>query len=102
MGEVFEEAEVKRLMPFGAFVEILPGKEGLVHVSRMAPGFVQDPADIVKIGQKVKVVVVEIDELHRVNLSMVFGPQAERSFSPDRRPEQRFPPRDQRPRRRRD
>jgi len=102
VGEVFEEAEVKRLMPFGAFVEILPGKEGLVHVSRMAPGFVQDPADIVKIGQKVKVVVVEIDELHRVNLSMVFGPQAERSFSPDRRPEQRFPPRDQRPRRRRD
>lgn len=87
VGEVFPEAEVKRLVPFGAFVEILPGKEGLVHVSKMAPGYVKDPADVVKVGQKVKVKVVEIDELKRINLSMVFGPQPDRPdhFLPRRR-----------------
>ena len=69
VGEVFE-GEVKRILPFGAFVEILPGKEGMVHVSKMATGFVKDPNDVVSIGQKVKVKVVEIDEQGRINLSM--------------------------------
>lgn len=70
VGEIFE-GEVKRILNFGAFVEILPGKEGLVHVSKMANRFVKDPNDIVKIGDKVKVKVVEIDEQDRLNLSMV-------------------------------
>jgi polyribonucleotide nucleotidyltransferase len=69
VGEIYE-GTVKRIQPFGAFVEILPGKEGLVHVSRMAQGFVSDPNTVVKIGQKVKVRVFEVDELHRINLSM--------------------------------
>lgn len=69
VGELFE-GEVKRILPFGAFVEILPGKEGMVHVSRMAEGFVKDPSDVVQIGDKVKVKVIEIDEQGRVNLSM--------------------------------
>ena len=64
------------MLPFGAFVEILPGKEGLVHVSQMAAGFVQNPADVVVIGQKVKVRVIEIDDQGRVNLSMLFGDDA--------------------------
>jgi polyribonucleotide nucleotidyltransferase len=68
-GEVYE-GEVKRLQPFGAFVEILPGKEGLVHVSDMAKEFVKDPADIVQLGDKVTVRVKEIDDFGRVNLSM--------------------------------
>jgi polyribonucleotide nucleotidyltransferase len=72
-GEIFEEGEVKRILPFGAFVEILPGKEGMVHVSKMSTEFVKDPNEIVKIGQKVKVKVVEIDEMGRINLSMLFG-----------------------------
>lgn len=72
-GEVFEEAEVKRMLPFGAFVEFLPGKEGMVHVSQMSNEYVNDPADILKIGDKVKVRVMEIDEQGRVNLSMKFG-----------------------------
>jgi predicted RNA-binding protein with RPS1 domain len=63
-------------MAFGAFVEILPGKEGLVHVSQMATGFVSNPADVVTIGQKVKVRVLEIDDQHRINLSMLFGEDA--------------------------
>ncbi|MBI2431045.1 MAG: polyribonucleotide nucleotidyltransferase [Candidatus Levybacteria bacterium] len=69
-GEEFE-GEVKRILPFGAFVEILPGKEGMVHVSQMATGFVKDPNEVVKLGQKVKVRVAEIDQQGRINLSMV-------------------------------
>lgn len=68
-GEIFE-GQVKRIMPFGAFVEVMPGKEGLVHVSDMAAGYVADPATVVSLGQKVKVRVKEIDELGRINLSM--------------------------------
>jgi len=94
-GEEYE-GEVKRMLPFGAFVEILPGKEGLVHVSQMATGFVQNPADVVAIGQKVKVRVIEIDEQGRINLSMLFGEDAkavrprevrsDRGFDRPRRP----------------
>lgn len=73
VGEIFEEGEVKRILPFGAFVEFLPGKEGMVHVSKMAEGFVRNPLDVVKIGQKVKVKVIEIDDQGRINLSMQFG-----------------------------
>ncbi|HKC14901.1 MAG TPA: polyribonucleotide nucleotidyltransferase [Patescibacteria group bacterium] len=71
-GEEFD-GEVKRILPFGAFVEILPGKEGMVHVSKMAAGFVKDPNDVVTIGQKVKVKVVEIDDQGRINLTMLLN-----------------------------
>lgn len=77
-GEVFENAEVKRMLPFGAFVEFLPGKEGMVHVSQMSNEFVKNPADVVKIGDKVKVRVLEIDDQGRINLSMKFGPDADK------------------------
>ena len=70
VGESFE-GEVKRILPFGAFVEFLPGKEGMVHVSKMSTEFVKDPNDVVSIGQKVKVRVVEVDEQGRINLSML-------------------------------
>lgn len=70
VGEEFE-GSIKRILSFGAFVEILPGKEGMVHVSQMVAGFVKDPNEVVSIGQKVKVRVVEIDEMGRINLSML-------------------------------
>ncbi len=63
---------VARMQPFGAFVNILPGKDGLVHVSQMAQGFVQDPSTILHEGQSVKVWVTEIDDQGRINLSMLF------------------------------
>jgi polyribonucleotide nucleotidyltransferase len=69
-GEEYE-GEVKRIMPFGAFIEILPGKEGLVHVSKMSHDYVSNPEEAVSLGQKVKVKVIEIDEQHRINLTMV-------------------------------
>lgn len=73
VGEIYE-GTVKRIQPFGAFMEILPGREGLLHVSQMAQGFVSDPTKILSVGQKVKVKVAEVDEQHRVNLSMVDKP----------------------------
>jgi len=72
------EGEVKRILPFGAFVEILPGKEGMVHVSQMSTGYVNSPDDVVKLGQKVKVRVMEVDDQHRINLSMLFGEDAKK------------------------
>lgn len=70
-GEVYE-GTVARIQPFGAFVNILPGRDGLVHVSQMAQGFVADPAQIVKEGQQVRVWVIEIDAQNRISLSMLF------------------------------
>lgn len=70
VGEEFL-GEVKRILQFGAFVEILPGKEGLVHISRMGRGFVKNPFDVVKIGQKIKVKVYEIDKMGRINLQLI-------------------------------
>jgi len=81
VGEVYE-GEVKRIQPFGVFVEILPGREGLVHISKMASGFISDPAKIVSIGQKVKVKVIEIDDQHRINLSMLLKPRPSKDFRP--------------------
>jgi polyribonucleotide nucleotidyltransferase len=73
-GEIYE-GEVVRLMPFGAFVNILPGKDGMVHVTDMGvEGFVKDAGDVVHIGQKVQVRVKEIDDQGRINLSMNMDP----------------------------
>ena len=74
VGEEFT-GPVKRLLPFGAFVEISPGKEGLVHVSKMGTGFVRNPADVVQIGDVVKVKVYQIDNQGRINLQMIEAPK---------------------------
>ncbi|MBI4354405.1 MAG: polyribonucleotide nucleotidyltransferase [Candidatus Omnitrophica bacterium] len=68
VGKVYT-GKVKRIMNFGAFCEILPGKEGLIHVSELAEGYVKKVDDVVKIGDEVRVKVIEIDEQGRVNLS---------------------------------
>ncbi|MDD5246822.1 MAG: polyribonucleotide nucleotidyltransferase [Candidatus Omnitrophica bacterium] len=62
-------AKVKRIMPFGAFCEIAPRKEGLVHVSELADRFVKNVEEVVKIGDEIKVKVIGIDEMGRINLS---------------------------------
>jgi polyribonucleotide nucleotidyltransferase len=61
---------VKRLMDFGAFIEILPGKEGLCHISKMSKERVNAVSDILKEGQTVKVRLVEVDKMGRLNLSI--------------------------------
>jgi len=69
VGEVFQ-GKVKRILDFGAFVEIFPGQEGLVHISQLAPFRVEKVEDIVKIGDIVPVKVISIDEHGRINLSL--------------------------------
>ena len=64
------EGVVTRLMQFGAFVEFLPGKEGLVHISKMAWGRIENVEDAVKEGDVVKVKLLEVDSQGRYNLSM--------------------------------
>jgi len=61
--------KVMRLMNFGAFVEIMPGKEGLVHISQLADQRVAKVEDVVKVGDEIKVKVIEIDDQGRINLS---------------------------------
>lgn len=79
-GEIFD-GKVVRLMDFGAFVEILPGKDGMVHVSQLANYRVGAPSDIVKVGDILKVQVIEIDEQGRINLT-------HKPFAPVATPEQ--------------
>ena len=112
--------KVVRIMNFGAFVEILPGKDGLVHISELADYRVESVEDEVKVGDEVAVLVTEIDSMGRINLSrravleggLGLGPEGGRSNSGDRNsgsgggyrsgnrdrgPQDRRPPRGDRP-----
>ncbi len=72
VGEVYE-GTVVNLPAFGAFVNILPGRDGLVHVSQMAQGYVSDPNSIVQLGQTVRTWVTDVDSTTgKVGLSMLF------------------------------
>jgi len=68
VGKIYE-GTVTRIMNFGAFVEVLPGQEGLVHISELALDRVRRVEDVVKIGDRVKVKVTELDDQGRINLS---------------------------------
>lgn len=70
VGKVYENARVVKIMDFGVFVEIMPGHEGLVHVSEMADKRVEHPSDVVKEGDHVAVKLVAIDDRGRLVLSM--------------------------------
>lgn len=70
VGRVFN-GTVKRIMDFGAFVEILPGREGLVHISKLARERVNSVEDVLKVGQEIPVKLVEVDKLGRINLSYI-------------------------------
>ena len=69
VGEVYN-GKVKKIMNFGAFVEILPGKEGLVHISNIADRHVDEVSDVLSEGDEIKVKVIKIDDKDRINLSM--------------------------------
>ncbi len=68
-GDEFD-GKVTRLMDFGAFVEFMPGHEGMVHVSEISKEHIRRPADVLKVGQSVHVRVKQIDEMGRINLTM--------------------------------
>src|SRR5688500_8333535 len=67
-GQIYT-GKVVRILPFGAFVEILPGKDGMVHISELADYRVGAVEDVVKLGDEIQVMVTEIDNLGRINLS---------------------------------
>ena len=69
VGEIFQ-GKVKRILEFGAFAEILPGQEGMIHISQLANQRVAKVTDVVKIGDVVPVKVISIDEQGRINLSL--------------------------------
>lgn len=70
VGRVYDGV-VKRIMDFGAFVEILPGKEGLVHISKLSRQRIAQVTDVVKEGQQIPVKLLEIDKQGRLNLSYI-------------------------------
>ncbi len=70
VGKIYENCRVVSVLDFGAFVEILPGKEGLVHVSEMKDERVEKPSDVVKEGDRVAVKLVAVDDRGRLQLSM--------------------------------
>lgn len=69
-GELFPNGKVTRILDFGAFVEVLPGQEGMVHISELSDKRVEKVTDVLKVGDLIPVVVIKIDELGRVNLSL--------------------------------
>ena len=75
-GEVFQ-GSVTRVIPIGAFVEILPGKEGMIHISQLSEARVEKVEDVVNVGDQVTVRVREIDNRGRINLTLRGVPQAE-------------------------
>ncbi len=86
-GEKFTSL-VTRVESYGAFVEVLPGKQGLIHVSRLSPGnFIKDANDVIKVGDKIEVEVYEVDEMGRINIQPVKPievPESAKSAPPQR------------------
>ncbi|MEO0114086.1 MAG: polyribonucleotide nucleotidyltransferase [candidate division WOR-3 bacterium] len=76
VGKVYKGV-VRRITKFGAFVEVLPGKEGMVHISRLAPFRVKRVEDVVRVGDEIKVKCIGIDELGRVNLTRIIDEKSE-------------------------
>ena len=73
-GEVFT-GTITRIIPIGAFVEILPGKEGMIHISQLSEARVEKVDDVVKVGDEVTVRIREIDNRGRINLTLRGVPQ---------------------------
>ncbi len=70
VGDIFKDATVKSIMDFGAFVEFVPGKEALVHVSEIANRRIENVTDVLKEGDKVNVKLTGVDKMGRIKLSM--------------------------------
>ncbi|MFL0781604.1 MAG: polyribonucleotide nucleotidyltransferase, partial [Prochlorococcus sp.] len=84
-GEVFS-GSITRIIPIGAFVEILPGKEGMIHISQLSEARVEKVEDVVKVGDEVTVRVREIDNRGRINLTLRGVPQGGEMGQPEPAP----------------
>lgn len=92
IGRVYDGV-VRRIVDFGAFIEFLPGKEGLCHISKMSSQRINDVNEVLELGQEVPVRIIEIDKMGRVNLSLIYEGSDESGGSRESRP----PRRDSRP-----
>ncbi|GHV77069.1 polyribonucleotide nucleotidyltransferase [Spirochaetia bacterium] len=81
---------VKRIMDFGAFVEILPGKEGLVHISKLSRERISVVTDVLKEGQEIPVKLLEVDKMGRLNLSYIDAIDPDGAPAEEPRSERRF------------
>ena len=70
VGKIYH-GTVKRIVDFGAFIEILPGKEGLCHISKLSHKRVKQVTDVLQVGQEVDVKLIDIDRMDRLNLSYI-------------------------------
>jgi len=93
VGKIYD-GTVKRIMEFGAFIEIMPGKEGLCHISKLAKGRVERVTDVVKEGDAVKVKLMEVDRMGSLNLAMLDALDENGQLPPQSRDDR--PPRDDR------
>ncbi len=84
-GEMFS-GSITRIIPIGAFVEILPGKEGMIHISQLSEARVEKVEDVVKVGDEVTVRVREIDNRGRINLTLRGVPQNGEDTEPEPAP----------------
>ena len=100
--EVGEEytGRVVSIKEFGAFVNLLPGKDGLLHISRVAQGRVNKVEDVLNVGDEVKVKVIEVDEKGKISLDRLDKPEAPAHAAGEGRPRRESRDRSERPRRR--
>jgi polyribonucleotide nucleotidyltransferase len=98
VGEIYT-GKVVRIVPFGAFIELMPGRDGLLHISQIARERVEKVEDVLHMGEEVQVKVIEIDPQGKVRLSRkdLLGPpeggEPETDRPPSGRPPRRRPPR---------
>jgi polyribonucleotide nucleotidyltransferase len=69
-GKIYQGV-VKRIMEYGAFIDILPGKEGLLHISKLSRDRIENVTDVIKEGQEIAVKLMEVDKMGRMNLSYI-------------------------------
>ncbi|MFQ5957471.1 MAG: S1 RNA-binding domain-containing protein [Candidatus Brocadiales bacterium] len=68
VGKIYT-GKVSAIKDYGAFVEVLPGQDGLLHISEMSDGYIEKVEDVVKVGQEIEVKVIGIDDQKRIRLS---------------------------------
>ncbi len=100
VGEIYV-GKVVRIVPFGAFIELMPGRDGLLHISQIARERIEKVEDVLRMGEEVEVKVIEIDPQGKVRLSRkeLLGPPAEGEEPEGDRPPSSRPPRRHSPRR---
>ena len=101
VGEIYT-GKVVRIVPFGAFIELLPGRDGLLHISQIARERIEKVEDVLRMGDEVQVKVIEIDPQGKVRLSrkeLLGAPEGGDEESPSERPPSSRPPRRRPPRR---